>query len=338
MDSRYLLCAALIPLIPMAVAGLALMNAGLGRSRSAAHAMLGPLAVAAVAVLVYVAVGYSWQGPPGRSASWIGGGAPLMHGLAGNGIQAVLAAWMQTFAVAIAAIVPLGAGNDRWRLGGSCLSAALLAGWMYPLFAHGAYSGWLARFGYVDLGGAGAIHAVGGLTAYVVATILGPRRGKYAAGGMPAAIPGHNMVLVLFGCFLAWSGWIGLNGSGAVLYGGANLTGVAMAAMNTTLSAAAAALAAAGITRVRFGRPDASLCANGWTGGLVASSAACALLAPAAAIFTGAVAGVLVTFSVEWLDVRFGVDDPAGSISVHAIGGIWGVLSAGILTVAPLGA
>jgi Amt family ammonium transporter len=145
------------------------------------------------------------------------------------------------------------------------------------------------------------------------------------------------MVLVLFACFLEWIGWIGLNGSGAALYGGVGLLGVASAAMNTTLSAAAAALAAAAITRIRFGRPDASLCANGWTSGLVASSAACALLGPATAIVTGAVAGVLVTFSVEWLDVSFSVDDPAGSISVHAIGGIWGIVAAGIFTAAPLG-
>lgn len=330
-------CAALILLAPLAIAGLALMNAGLGRSRSAAHAMLGSVAVTAVAALVYVVFGYCWQGPPGRSWSWIGAFPPLMHGLPSYGIRGVLAAWMQIFGVAMAAIIPLGAGNDRWRLSASCVSTVMLAGWTYPLFAHWAYSGWLRNLGYVDAGGAGAIQAVGGLTALSVAVILGPRRGKYAAGGMPAAIPGHNMVLVLFACFLEWIGWIGLNGSGAVLYGGAGTLGVASVAIITTLSAAAAALAAAAITRVRFGRPDASLCANGWTGGLVASSAACALLGPATAIVIGAVAGALVTFSVEWIDVHFGVDDPAGSISVHAIAGIWGIIAAGIFTAAPIG-
>lgn len=328
-------CAVLILLVPFAIAGLALMNAGLGRSRSAAHAMLGAVAVTSVAALVYVVVGYSWQGPPAKSWSWIGTLPPLMHGVAG--VRPVLAAWMQVFGVAMAAMVPLGAGNDRWRLGPSCLSTVLLAGCTYPLFAHWAYSGWLGNLGYVDTGGAGAIHAVGGLTALSIAAILGPRRGKYVAGGMPAAIPGHNMVLVLFACFLAWIGWIGLNAGGSILYGGAGILGVASAAIDTTVSAAAAALAAAAITRVRFGRPDASLCANGWTGGLVASGAACALFGPAAAIVTGAVAGALVTVSVEWLDIRFAVDDPAGSISVHAVGGIWGVIAAGIFTPAPIG-
>jgi Amt family ammonium transporter len=119
---------------------------------------------------------------------------------------------------------------------------------------------------------------------------------------------------------------------------GGNAAAVARVAVNTTLSAAAGLLAAAGITRTRFGRPDASLCVNGWTGGLVASSAACAFVEPAAAAAIGAIAGALVTFSVEWLDARLRVDDPAGSISVHAAGGLWGVLALGIFARIPPGA
>ena len=91
----------------------------------------------------------------------------------------------------------------------------------------------------------------------------------------------------------------------------------------------------AALTRMRFGRPDASLCVNGWTGGLVASSAACAFVDPISAVITGAIAGVLVTLSVEWLDSRLGVDDPAGSISVHAVGGLWGLLALGIFARIP---
>jgi Amt family ammonium transporter len=168
-----------------------------------------------------------------------------------------------------------------------------------------------------------------------VAWILGPRAGKYAAAGMPMAMPGHNAVLVLLACFLTWLGWIGLNGSGSLLFAGATPGSIALVAVNTTLSAAMAALAAAGITRVRFGRPDASLCANGWTAGLVASSAACVFLQPAAAALTGAIAGALVTLSVEWLDTRMGVDDPAGSISVHAVAGLWGLLALGLFARIP---
>jgi Amt family ammonium transporter len=235
------------------------------------------------------------------------------------------------FSVALAALIPLGAGSERWRLGASCCSTALLAGWTYPLFAHWVWGGgWLAQLGFLDAGGAGTIQAVGGLTALSIAWILGPRQSKYDSDGAPAAIPGHNAVLVLFGCFLTWVGWIGLNGAGTLLLAGGAAASLTRVAMNTTLSAAAGVLAAAALTRVRFGRPDASLCANGWTGGLVASSAACAWIAPGAAAVIGAIAGVLVTLSVEWFDVRRRVDDPAGAISVHAAGGLWGLLALAI--------
>jgi Amt family ammonium transporter len=244
------------------------------------------------------------------------------------------------FSVGLAALIPLGAGTDRWRLGAACASSALLAGWTYPIFAHWVWGGgWLSQLGvncglgrgFLDAGGASSIQALGGLTAWSIACILGPRRGKYAMDGAPAAIPGHNAVLVLFGCFLALAGWFGLNCAGSILFAGAAPGAVAGVAINTTLSAAMAALAAAAITRARFGRPDASLCANGWVGGLVASSAVCAFLSPAASALAGLVAGALVTFSVEWLDMHLGVDDPGGSISVHAVGGIWGVLAVGLL-------
>jgi Amt family ammonium transporter len=203
-------------------------------------------------------------------------------------------------------------------------------GWLAQL---GVNQGW--GHGFLDTGGAGVIQSVGGLTALSIACILGPRHGKYAADGTPAAIPGHNAVLVLFACFLTWLGWMGLNGCASLLWVGGSPAGVALVAINTTLSASAATLAAAGITRLRFGRPDASLCANSWTGGLVASSAACAFVSPASAAIIGAIAGVLVPFSVDWLDVRLGVDDPAGSISVHAVSGLWGVLALGIFARIP---
>jgi Amt family ammonium transporter len=350
------LCAALILMIPLAAAGLALIHAGLGRSRSAAHALLGAVAAVSVAALVYFVCGWSWQGLAGGPAhtvtvagkgwSWIGADPFFFRGLRLDSSRAALTAWWQIFAVGIAALIPLGAGSDRWRLGAICASTAILAGWTYPLFAHWVWGGgWLAQlgvypglgFGFLDAGGGAAIQAVGGLTALSIALILGPRQGKYDAEGMPAAIPGHNALVVVLAGFLAWLGWIGLNGSGSLLQLGGTAAGVARVAINTTLSAAAGLLAAAGITRTRFGRPDASLCVNGWTGGLVASSAACAFIEPAAAAVIGAIAGALVAFSVDWFDARLRVDDPAGSISVHAVGGLWGVMALGIFAHVPPG-
>jgi len=335
-----------VVLIPCAAAGLALINAGLGRFRNASHSMLSALCVIAVAAAVYFAIGAAWQGSVGQPAfavhvagqdwNWIGAGRFFLRGLELGGWSS-LATLFGLMSVGIAAIIPLGGGADRWRLGASCASTVLLAGWTYPLFAHWAWGGgWLAQQGFIDSGGAGVIQVVGGLTALSITWILGPRRGKFNPDGMPSALPGHNAVYVLLGCFLAWLGWLGLDGAGAILFTGAEASRVVLIAVNTTLAAGLGALAVAAITRARFGKTDASLCANGWVAGLVAVSAGCAVVRPAAAVIIGLVAGALVVYSVEWLELHLAVDDPGGSVSVHAVAGLWGLLAAGLLAaVAP---
>jgi Amt family ammonium transporter len=329
-------------LIPLAIAGIALVNTGLGRSRSASHSMLATLCAVSAAAAAYFVCGFAVQGfaggpahtisAAGRQWNWIAAQPLFLRGLPIDGSPASLILWLQMFSVALAALIPLGAGLDRWRLGAASASTALLAGLIYPLFAHWVWGGgWLAQIGYLDAAGGGPVQAMGGLSALAIAWILGPRRGKYSSeGGLPAAIPGHNAVLVLFACFLAWAGWLGLNGAGALLFGGAPVGALVLVELNTTLSAAMACLAAAAITRARFGRPDASLCANGWIGGLAASSAGCLFVTPGVAALVGLVAGALVVFTVEWLDIHAEIDDPTGSISVHAVGGIWGVLALGL--------
>ncbi len=342
------LCIFCILLVPLAAAGLSLINAGLGRSRSAAHCMLASLCVISIAAIVYVVWGFSLQGLAGRSAhsiilggkswSWVAAEPLFFRGLDLDGTPASLAAWLQILSVGLAALIPLGSGSDRWRFGAACASTVLLAGITYPIFAHWVWGGgWLAQLGtnygighgFMDAGGASSIQVVGGFTALSLTWILGPRRGKYALDGMPAAIPGHNTVVVLFGCFLAWMGWTALNSAGAILFAAADPMRVVLIAINTSLAAASSCLATVVITRIRFGKPDASLSANGWVGGLVGSCAACAFVKPAAAIMIGIIAGALVTFSVEFLD-RLSIDDPAGSVSVHAVSGLWSILALGI--------
>jgi Amt family ammonium transporter len=344
-----LACLFFIFLVPFAAAGLGLMNVGLGRSRSAGHMMMSSLCALAVACLVYFVCGFSWQGYiggpehaltiTGKSWNWIAAQPLFFRTFAFDGSAASVAALFQIFCVGLAALIPLGSGADRWRLRAICLSTAMLAALTYPLFAHWAWGGgWLAQLGanygigrgFLDAGGSGSIQAVGGLTALAVTWILGPRRGKYSADGMAPAIPGHNSVLVLFGCFLTLVGWLGINSAGAILFTGGAASGSALIAINTVLAASASALTAAFITKVRFGKPDASLTANGWVGGLVASSASCAFVSPAEAVVIGSVAGTVITFAIEWFELRMEVDDPGGAISVHAVGGIWGLLALGI--------
>jgi Amt family ammonium transporter len=341
----FALCLVFILLVPLSIAGLALINTGLGRSRSAAHGMTSSLSVVAVAGLVYFVFGFSVQAYPVNFAKMVMAdqrvlGAP---GLFLRGVDygfPLLPVVLGIFSVGLASIVPLGAAADRLRLGAACLATVIFAGLTYPGFAHWAVNGFLSQLvsnpaigrSYLDDGGSGMIQASGGLAALSLAWLVGPRRGKYSSSGLPAAIPAHNGVLVLFGSMLAWIGWIGLNAAGAMLYRGVSAERSLLVAVNTSLTAMAGALVAAAVTRIRFRRPDASLIANGWMAGLVSSSAGCAVLKPATAILTGMVAGALLVLSVEWFEVSLKVDDPCGSISVHAVGGLWGVLAAGIFS------
>ncbi len=349
-------CLVLILLVPLAGAGLALVNSGLVRSRSAAHIMLASLVIVSVAAIAYVIVGFSWQGAPGRPShvlviggkpwNWIAAEPLFLRGLRLDLSPASLVLLLQVFSVGLAAIIPLGAGAERWKLGAACASTVLLAGWTYPLFAHWVWSGgWLSQLGamyglgqgFID-SGAGTIHVMGGLSALSIVWIVGPRRGKYSEDGGPAAIPAHNVVQVLAGCMFAWMGWLGLNSAGAILFNHSDVSAVVLIVLNTTLSAAAGVLTSTIVTRMRFGRPDASLAANGWMAGLVASSAAAAFLKPPTAILAGAVAGGLVVFAIDQLEFRLTIDDPGGVISVHAIGGLWGLLSVAVLSDAGSGA
>jgi ammonium transporter, Amt family len=343
------ICVICMLLIPLATGGLALVNAGLGRSRAAAHTMIASLSIFSVAVIIYFVCGFAVQGfaegpshvlnAGGKQWDWIGAGPFFFRKFELEGSSASVVAVFSMLCAGLAALIPLGAAAERWRLRTMCASTALLAGFTFPLFNHWVrVGGWLEQVGsnyglghgFIDVGGSSWIQVVGGLTALSIVWILGPRRGKYSSTKMPNAIPAHNAVFVVIGAMLCWVGWLGLNSVGAILFGGALPGQTVLVTVNTTLAAASAGLAALVVTGLRFGRPDASLTCNGWIGGLVASSAGCLFIKPAEAVVVGAIAGVLVTYAVEWLEFGLKVDDPGGSISAHAVGGIWGLLAVGL--------
>jgi Amt family ammonium transporter len=333
-----------ILLVPLAIAGLALIHQGLGRSRSAAHAMLATLCAVSITAIVFVLIGSGWAGYEGggahsfvafgRAWDWLGAGGVLKTILP----KPLLGLALQMFAVGLAALIPISAGTDRWRLGAICAASGLLAGVFYPLFAHWVWGGgWLAKlpamFGlpaFVDPGGAATVQVVGGLAALSVAWVLGPRKGKYA-DGVATAIPGHNIVQVLFGCLLALVGWIGLDCAASMIFYNAGPGLMVAIVVDTMLSASAGFLAALLITQLRYRKPDASLSANGWIAGLVAGSASCGMLSAWETVLVGLVAGGIVTFLVEALELKLLIDDPGGAISVHLGAGLWGLVAMGLL-------
>jgi|SRR5580658_6638167 Amt family ammonium transporter len=357
-DAYWGLALVLLLLAPLAIAGLALVNTGLGRSRSAAQAILGNLVIVSVAVIAFALFGAAiagfLPGAPGGAGhafhaagytwNWIGSGSFLLSGFPSAPIQAQLALLFEIVGVGFAAIIPWGSGADRWRLAAGCASAALVAGIVCPLMMHWVWGGgWLGALGinfslgagFLDPGGAATVHAVGGLSALALVWLMGARAGKFPRGGISTAMPGHNAVYVLFGCLLGMVGWLAWNAAGAILWMNAPLAALPLVAVNTVLSAAAALGATLAITRYRFGKPDASLCANGWLAGLVTSSACAAVATPVESIFAGLVAGVIAPLLVELLELALSIDDPSGAIAAHAAAGLWGLLAVGFFAPKP---
>jgi Amt family ammonium transporter len=350
-DISAVLSMALMFLAPLAIAGLALVNTGLGRSRSAAQSLLGCLTLIAVSAIAFATVGYSFACGPSHALvvaglpwNWLGTGALLMRSFRTTPAASQIAVLFEFMAAAMCVIIPWGSGADRWRLPAGSVGAALLAGGIFPVLAHWTWNGgWLAQMGarfglgagFLDAAGAGSVHLLGGLSALAVVWIAGPRKGKFPREGLATAMPAHNLVYVLFGCLLATVGWIAWNAAGALIWLHAGPADLPVTAINTLLSASAAMVATFTVTRTRFGKPDASMCANGWLAGLVTSSACATLVTPFEAILTGVIAGIATPLLVEVLELALSIDDPSGAITVHGFGGLWGLLAAGIFAPRP---
>jgi Amt family ammonium transporter len=145
------------------------------------------------------------------------------------------------------------------------------------------------------------------------------------------------MMAAFIGCLVLWFGWFGFNpGStfGVAADGGAL---AAQVAVNTNLAAAAATLTATLTAWLLLGKPDIGMTLNGCLAGLVGITASAAYVTPAASVLIGAIAGVLVVFSVLFFD-RIKIDDPVGATSVHLVCGIFGTLCVGLFTATDLSA
>src|SRR5205823_1568093 len=127
--------------------------------------------------------------------------------------------------------------------------------------------------GYCDFAGSGVVHSVGGLTAFAVAMIIGPRIGKFNRDGSPNAIPGHDITMVLLGCFILAFGWFGFNPGSTLGVSGAGNLRIGSIAVNTMLAGCTGSFGALLYMWMRFGKPDASMSGNGLLAGLVAITA-----------------------------------------------------------------
>jgi Amt family ammonium transporter len=233
------------------------------------------------------------------------------------------------------ATIPTGSMAERWKWN-SFVGWGLFCGAIYyPLFGAWTWGGgWLSQlgdsfdlgYGYVDFAGSGVVHAMGGIAALAGAIVLGPRIGKYGPDGKPRTMAGHHIPMALLGTFILLFGWFGFNAASTLA---ATDVRFAVVATNTAIAGAFGATIGMFWIMWRSGKPDPGMMANGMLAGLVAITAPCAFVQPWAAAVIGTIAAVIVIEGIGFWERR-GVDDPVGAISVHGMGGIFGVLCVGL--------
>ena len=235
--------------------------------------------------------------------------------------------FFQVVFAATAATIVSGAVAERTKFSAYLLFQPFICGVIYPIVTHWVWSGqgWLGDLGFIDFAGSGVVHMVGGFAALAGVQIVGPRIGKYDDDGNPQVIPGSSMVAGALGVFILWFGWYGFNVGSALAAVDVDLAAIAV---TTTLSAAAGSITAM-YTSMISGKPNVGMTLNGALAGLVGITAGCANVNNLGAVLIGLVSGVLVVYSINFLEKK-GFDDAVGAVSVHGICGIWGVLAVAI--------
>lgn len=353
-------------------AGFALVETGLIRAKNAAHTFSMNFAVYALGMFGFFATGFAlmcggYNGTAIGGPGMLGGIATLNkmftvgaavggdHGwglfgttgffLTGGAYDAsaiVMFLFMMAFMDTTATIVT-GACAERWSYKSFFIYSIFIGAFIYPVFGCWVWGGgWLAQLGYrvglghgaVDYAGSGVVHLQGGALALITAILIGPRIGKYGKDGKVNAILPHDIPMVQLGTFILAFGWFGFN-AGSSLAGTDGRIGIV--AVNTMIAGMAATLSGILYMWKVHGKPDPSMMCNSMLAGLVAITAPCAFVTPLSAFAIGAIAGVLVVWSVFFFD-RLKIDDPVGAISVHGVNGLWGVLAVGIFSDGTYGA
>ena len=342
-------------------AGFALVETGLCRAKNANHTMMMNFMVYGFGLFAYWVCGFALQMGGCAPLANLGGTNPLNSEFGVNlfgktwglfGTHGFFLSQGATYSVGVMVLflfqmvfmdttttIVTGAAAERWKFAAFAISTFFLGALTYPLFANWAWGGgWLSQLGanfglghgYCDFAGSGVVHAVGGLTGLALAMMVGPRIGKYNRNGSSNAMPGHDIVLVLAGCFILAFGWFGFNPGSTLGASGNGALRIGSIAVNTMLAGCTGSFGAILYMWIRYSKPDASMGGNGLLAGLVAITAPSGFVSSVGAAIIGAIAGVLVCLSVEFFDRVAHVDDPVGAISVHGVNGLWGVISVGL--------
>jgi len=323
--------------------GFATLESGLTRSKNTVNILFKNSMIICIGFLTYLVMGFNLMYPGFEDAATgyfkFAGFDFMMNGLAqasdpsfsspeyNPSYTAYTDFFFQAMFAATCATIVSGAVAGRVKLSSFLIFSTLFVAVCYPITGSWKWGeGWLHARGFYDFAGSTLVHSVGGWGALVMAWLLGARRGKYVDGRVQA-IPASNMPLAAVGVFLLWFGWFGFNG-GSVLSADPGL--VSLVLVTTSTAASAGGLAAAITSWIHGGKPDLSMALNGILAGLVGITAGADQMSGLDALLIGLIAGVLVYFSVIFVDAVLKIDDPVGAVSVHLVCGIWGTLAVGL--------
>ena len=327
-------------------AGFAFLEAGLTRMKNVGHVAAKNVLIFALASIVYYVVGFGIAfGDGGNGLVGGSGFLPSVDSLLAVGqapfswfseIPGAAGYLFEVVFCAVSLAIVWGAMAERTRLW-VYFAFGIVFTVMYSFVSHWIWSpdGWLFAKGMQDFAGSTVVHYQGALAGLAGALLLGPRIGKFDRDGKPNAIPGHNMAYTTLGVIILWFGWFGFNPGSTLSVDFGGIGFFAYVALNTNLAAAAGVLGAVITSWLVIKKPDLSMMLNGAIAALVAITAACAFVAPWAAIVIGLVAGGIVVVGVLAVE-KVGLDDPVGAVAAHGMSGVWGTLSLGFLAVPSL--
>ena len=308
-------------------AGFTLVESGMTRAKNAVNIAMKNLLDICVGSITFWLVGYSLMYGD-TSNGWF-----FWSGLfQGEGADL----FFQTMFAATTATIVSGAIAGRTKYSTYIIFSLVMTAVIYPISGGWEWNGgWLNNTDgimpaeFIDFAGSSIIHSVGGWAALVAAFMVGPRIGKYVDGKV-LPIAGHNQILATLGVFILWFGWFGFNGGSQLAWGGADAIGASNVVLITNLAAAAGGLGALITTWIWYGKPNLAQTLNGALAGLVSITAGCGNMTAGGAVLAGLIGGIIVVFSIEFIEKKLKIDDAIGAASVHGVAGVWGTLVIGL--------
>lgn len=322
--------------------GFATLESGLCRSKNAVNILSKNVIVFCVTSLAFWAIGFAFMFGDGNLFIGLKGlflsGADnspatgeaykgIFTSLNWTGVPLYAKFFFQLVFAGTAATIVSGAVAERIKYFSFFAFSFLMGALLYPIQGHWIWGGgWLSQLGFKDFAGSTVVHSIGGWSALVGASLLGPRIGKYGPDGKVNPLQGHNMGMATLGMFVLWLGWFGFNGGSTMA---ADPQPISLIILNTNMAAAAGGIAATFVSYLAIGKPDLSMLLNGILAGLVGITAGADGATVFGSIIIGLISGILVVYSVLFYD-RIKVDDPVGAISVHLMNGVWGTFAVGL--------